>query len=183
MVEKILFWFEKSAGIRFMNLRYFNAAGAALDGSNGEDHRPETHIIPLAMKVALGKEPSFKLYGTDYQTKDGTCVRDYIHVLDLAEAHGLALKALLAGAESNYYNLGTGEGFSNQEVLDTIKKVTGVDLKVEVAPRREGDAGTLYADNQKIKKELGFSPKYSDLETIVETAWKWHRKHPKGFSR
>lgn len=182
MVERILPWYEKRYGIRYMNLRYFNAAGASLDGFNGEDHTPETHIIPLAIRAIL-KNETFKLFGEDYPTKDGTGVRDYIHVLDLAESHVLALESLLSGKESNYYNLGTGRGYSNKEVLDMVKKVSGKEFKVEVEQRREGDAAELYADNSKIKKELNWEPKYSDLETIVKTAWEWHSKHPQGFKK
>lgn len=181
-VERILPWYEARFGIKYMNLRYFNAAGASLDGSNGEDHRPETHIIPLAMRAVLKKE-SFKLFGDDYSTEDGTGVRDYIHVLDLAESHILALESLMRVGKSNYFNLGVGKGYSNKEVLDMVKKVTGQDFEIEVAPRRKGDASQLYADNSKIKQELGFEPKYSDLETIVKTAWEWHKNHPNGFEK
>lgn len=182
-VERILPWYEKRYAVKYMNLRYFNASGASLDATNGEDHHPETHIIPLAIRVALGNEDSFKLFGDDYPTKDGTSVRDYIHVLDLAQSHILALEALQNGASSNYYNLGTGHGYSNKEVLDMVKKITGVDFKVEVASRRAGDASELYADNSKIKRELNWEPKYSDLETIVKTAWEWHKSHPDGFNK
>lgn len=176
MVEKILFWFNKLNGLNYTCLRYFNASGAALDGSMGENHSPETHIIPKVIEAALsGKE--FILFGTDYKTSDGTCVRDYIHVLDLVEAHILALEKLLKDGGGYVYNVGTGKGHTNKEVVDMIKKVSGKGFPIKEADRRTGDADTLVADPTKIKKELGFEPKYSDLETIVKTAWNWHVKH------
>lgn len=175
MVEKILHWFDKAYGLRSISLRYFNAAGATLDGKLGEDHIPETHLIPNLIKTALGRKKEFVLHGDDYDTPDGTCIRDYIHVLDLADSHILALDALEKGEKSTIYNIGTGKGYSNKEVIEMVKKVTGVDFKVEVGPRRPGDADELVADPSKIKKELGFRPKYSDLETIVKTAWQWHK--------
>lgn len=175
IVEKFLSWYNKLFGFNFVSLRYFNAAGAALDGSMGEAHRQETHIIPLAMKAVLNKS-EFNLYGTDYKTDDGTCVRDYIHVLDLVEAHVLALDKLAEKGGAFFYNVGTGKGYSNKEVLDMIKKVTNMDLKIKLMGRRPGDADILIADSKKIKEELGFSPKYSDLETIVKSAWMWHKK-------
>lgn len=175
MVERMLSWYNKLFKLSFVSLRYFNAAGASLDGSMGENHNNETHIIPLAVKAALqGSE--FNLYGTDYETKDGTCVRDYIHVLDLIEAHLLALDKLKREDGAFFYNVGTGNGFSNREVLDMIKNVSKIDLKIKSKDRRPGDAKILIADPQKAKNELGFSPQYSDLETIVKTAWKWHSK-------
>jgi UDP-glucose 4-epimerase len=175
MVEKIMLWYQKTHGLNCAALRYFNAAGAALDGTLGEAHNPETHIIPNIMKAILNNE-SFKLFGTDYNTKDGTCVRDYIHVLDLVEAHLLALEKLQKDKGLFVYNIGTGNGHSNREVVEAVKKVSGVTLQVEESARRPGDADTLIADSSKIKQELGFSPKYSDLETIVKTAWQWHSK-------
>lgn len=175
MVERMLSWYNKLFKLSFVSLRYFNAAGASLDGSMGESHNNETHIIPLAVKAALqGSE--FNLYGTDYETKDGTCVRDYIHVLDLIEAHLLALDKIKRENGAFFYNVGTGNGFSNREVLDMIKNVSKIDLKIKNKDRRPGDAKILIADPQKAKNELGFSPQYSDLETIVKTAWKWHSK-------
>jgi UDP-glucose 4-epimerase len=174
LFEQILPWYEKIYGIKHINLRYFNAAGASLDGKLGEDHNPETHIIPIAIQTALGKNQSFKLFGTDYDTPDGTCIRDYIHVVDLATAHIQALELITQSQNSNYYNLGTGNGHSNREVIDMVKKISGIDFKVEEVPRRPGDPAAIFADNQKAKKELGFDPKYSDLETIVKTAWEWH---------
>ena len=178
MVERMLSWYNKSFGLNFVSLRYFNAAGAALDGSMGEAHKDETHIIPLAIRATLsGSE--FNLYGTDYETEDGTCVRDYVHVLDLVEAHVLALDKLKKESGAFFYNVGTGKGFSNREVLNMIKNVSRLDLKIINKNRRPGDAQILIADPQKAKNELGFSPKYSDLETIVKTAWKWHSKSEK----
>lgn len=180
MVEQMLDWYDKIFGLRSISLRYFNAAGATLDGQFGEDHKDETHIIPLAIKAILTKVP-FTLYGTDYQTKDGSCIRDYVHVVDLCDAHLLALDALLKGHKTDIFNVGPGIGFSNKEVIKTVKKVSGIDFKVEVGERRPGDADELIADPSKIKKELGWQPKYSDLQTIVKTAWAWHKNHPKGY--
>jgi UDP-glucose 4-epimerase len=173
MVEKIMAWYQKTRGLNCAALRYFNAAGAALDGSMGEAHNPETHIIPNIIKAIINEE-SFKLFGTDYKTTDGTCVRDYIHVLDLVDAHLLTLEKLQKDKGMFTYNIGTGNGHSNREVVEMVKTVSGVNLHVEESPRRPGDADTLIADSSKIRQELGFSPKYSDLETIIKTAWAWH---------
>lgn len=164
---------RENPSLSFACLRYFNAAGASLDGGMGEAHVPETHIIPLAIKAAL-EDKEFNLYGTDYDTPDGTCIRDYIHVLDLVEAHILALNKLSESIDGYFYNVGTGKGYSNKEVIDTIEKISGKKIKINVSPRRPGDANELVADPEKIKSELGFSPSYSSLETIVESAWKWH---------
>lgn len=164
---------DEDPDISFACLRYFNASGASLDGSMGEAHDPETHIIPLAIKAAKqGKD--FKLFGTDYDTPDGTCVRDYIHVLDLVEAHLLALKNITEEKDGYFYNVGTGAGVSNKEVVEMVKKVSGLNLNIVEAERRAGDADKLIADATKIAEELGFSPKHSDLLTIVKSAWKWH---------
>ena len=172
---------EKNANLSFAALRYFNAAGAALDGSNGENHDPETHIIPLAMRALLtGSE--FSLYGTDYDTPDRTCIRDYIHVLDLAETHTLTLGRLIDGARSDFYNAGVSKGYSNKEVIDIVRKVTGLDLKVKYGPRREGDAAILYAATDKIKTDFGWEPKYG-LKEIIGTAYLWHSKHPEGYKK
>jgi UDP-glucose 4-epimerase len=176
MVERILLWYAKTKGLSSVVLRYFNAAGAALDGSRGEAHEPETHIIPNIMKAVL-QNKSFTLFGDDYKTPDGTCVRDYIHVLDLAEAHMLALQKLQKEPGFYTYNVGTGNGYSNQEVIDMVKKITGKEFNVEIAARRPGDADTLVADVSCIKKDLQFAPKHSDLETIVTSVWKWHSKN------
>jgi UDP-glucose 4-epimerase len=168
-------WYQKIHGLNSVALRYFNASGASLDGTLGENHNPESHIIPnIANSILRGE--SFKLFGSDYNTKDGTCVRDYIHVLDLVEAHILAINKLLKDKGMFIYNVGTGNGYSNKEVVEMVKKVSGKDLKTEMLARRPGDADTLIADASKIKTELGFDPKYSDLETIVKTAWEWHKK-------
>lgn len=176
MVEKILFWYQKIHGLNFIVLRYFNACGAALDGSMGEAHDPETHLIPCAMKAALTNS-AFTLYGSDYATPDGTCVRDYIHVLDLVDAHVKALHKLQDSTGGFYYNVGTGKGFSNKEVVDVIKKVSGVDFEVTIGQRRPGDANELVADASRIMNELQFKSQYSDLETIVRSAWQWHKKN------
>ena len=166
---------EKDDSVNFSILRYFNACGAALDGSLGENHDPETHIIPLAIRAAKNNS-EFKLYGTDYDTSDGTCIRDYIHVIDLVESHILALDKILSSGGGFCYNVGTGEGFTNREVISMVKKISGVDFPVTEVGRREGDSTELVADVGKVKSELGFEPKYSDLQTIVESAWKWHSK-------
>ncbi len=179
MFEKILSWYDKIFGIKHINLRYFNAAGASLDGALGENHNSETHIIPLAIETALKQRPYFKLYGVDYETKDGTCIRDYIHVEDLATAHILSLKKLQKSNISDSFNLGTGMGYSNIEVLEMIKKVSSVDFSIRKEPRRFGDPAIIYADNKKAEKELGFIPKHSDLETIVSSAWEWHKRNSK----
>ncbi len=176
MVENILKWYQKIHGVQFAALRYFNASGASLDGSMGENHTPETHIIPSAISATLNNKP-FNLYGSDYNTSDGTCIRDYIHVLDLVESHVLALKKLEHENGALYYNVGTGKGYSNKEVLEMIKKVSGVDFQINNVERRLGDADILVADVNKITSELNFSPKYSDLETIVKSAWEWHKKN------
>jgi UDP-glucose 4-epimerase len=179
MIERILYWYEKAYGIRNIAIRYFNAAGASLDGSIGEDHPQESHLIPILIKKALaGKEA--QIFGEDYDTPDGTCVRDYIHVLDLASAHILAIKALIEGRESNSYNAGSGKGYSNKEIVNMIRQVSGLDLKTNFADRRAGDAATLYASIEKIEKDLGWKPKYS-LKEIIETAYSWHKNNPEGY--
>lgn len=176
MFENILAWYDKIFNIKHINLRYFNAAGAALDGSLGESHDPETHIIPIAIQTALGKLEKFVLFGDDYPTRDGTCIRDYIHVEDLAAVHIQALNKLANDNQSNSYNIGTGNGYTNKEVVDMVKKISGKDFLVEISKRRPGDPSEIFADNKKAKAELGFDPKYSDIETIVKTAWEWHSK-------
>jgi len=175
-VEEMLESFQKEEGLNFVSLRYFNAAGAAFDASLGESHEPETHIIPLAIKSAI-EEKEFSLFGTDYNTPDGTCIRDYIHVIDLVEAHVLALNHLERNNGGFFYNVGTGKGYSNKEVLEMVKKISGKDLKVKVMDPRPGDPEILIADPRKIQKDLRFKPRYSDLETIVKTAWWWHRNN------
>lgn len=175
-VEEILK--SRTNELSFVSLRYFNAAGATLNGELGENHEPETHIIPLAIKSAINNS-DFTLYGNDYNTKDGTCVRDYIHVVDLVDSHVLAIDKLSKDRGGFFYNVGTGRGYTNREVLDSIEKVSGKKLKVKVEDRRPGDAEALIADSTRIKEDLGFVPKYSDLETIVKTAWIWHTKNSK----
>jgi len=167
-------------GIKSVILRYFNAAGASLDGSMGEDHNPESHLIPLIIFAALGKRDKICIYGDDYDTKDGTGVRDYVHVEDLAVAHIKALEKFGGDFKSDTYNVGVGEGYSVKEVIDTVKDVSGIDFKVEIEPRRPGDWAVSYADSSKIQKELGWKPKYG-LKEIVETAYQWHKSHPEGY--
>ncbi len=181
MVERILNWYDRIHGLRSIAIRYFNAAGATLDGTKGEAHQPESHLIPNVIRSALGNK-EFRLFGDDYPTEDGTCVRDYIHVLDLAEVHIQALRALEEGHKSDVYNAGTGKGHSNLEVIRVIKEVSGRDFKVLTEPRRPGDANELVADSSKFAKEFGFKPKYSDLKTIVESAYKWHSLNPQGYA-
>ncbi len=175
MVEKLMVWYQKTHGLNSVALRYFNASGASLDGSLGEQHNPETHLIPNIIRAILKRE-SFKLFGTNYETKDGTCVRDYIHVLDLVDAHILAIEKINKDKGMLIYNVGTGNGYSNKEVMEMVKKVSGQKVNVLESPRRPGDADELVADASRIKQELGFIPKYSDLETIIKTAWTWHNK-------
>jgi UDP-glucose-4-epimerase GalE len=164
----------------FAALRYFNASGAHVDGSIGEDHDPETHLIPLVVYAAMGRRPHIEVFGTDYPTPDGTCVRDYIHVDDLAEAHLLALEKLQPGQQMRY-NLGIGRGYSVREVIQAVEEVTGKKVPVKEGPRRAGDPPVLIASSEKIQKELGWNPHYTDLRRIVETAWNWHSKNPKGY--
>lgn len=175
MVEKILHWYFVSKGIGYCILRYFNAAGGALDGSLGESHDPETHLIPNAIMAALGNS-EFNLFGDDYPTPDGSAVRDYIHVSDLIEAHIQTLNKLNEKNAEYIYNVGTGKGVSNKEVISKVKEVSGVNFPVVVKPRREGDVAETIADPTKIKEELGFVPKYSDLDFIIKSAWSWHSK-------
>lgn len=179
--EGMLRFYEEAYGLRFISLRYFNAAGADPEGKIGEDHRPETHLIPIVLQTALGQRDHLQLFGTDYPTPDGTCVRDYIHVVDLSQAHLLALNALAAGKASSIYNLGNGQGYSNQEVIETARRVTGEEIKVTAGPRRPGDPAVLVASAEKIRAELGWHPRYPALEEIIETAWWWHQHHPNGY--
>lgn len=176
-VEKLLKWADNAGYINYIALRYFNAAGAYEDGSIGEQHSPETHLIPIILEVALKKRNKVAIFGDDYKTKDGTCVRDYIHVMDLAEAHLLALDKLELTGESGVYNLGNDEGFTVKEVLETAKKVTKTDISVEISDRRSGDPDILISSSEKAKKELGWKPKYNSLEKIIEDAWRWHKNN------
>lgn len=180
-VEKALKWAEQAYGIKYVSLRYFNAAGAHISGAIGEDHRPETHLIPIVLKAALGQRDAVQIFGEDYDTPDGSCVRDYIHVTDLASAHLLALQSLRAGNGSNIYNLGNGKGFSVKEVIQAAREVTGVNIKAIRGQRRLGDPAVLVASSEKIRRELNWEPKYGDLLKIVETAWHWHKNHPNGY--
>jgi UDP-glucose 4-epimerase len=174
MIEKILRDFDAAYGIKHVNLRYFNAAGADPDAEIGERHDPETHLIPLVLDVAAGKRDDIKVFGTDYNTPDGTCVRDYIHVSDLAEAHILVLEYLLGGGSSDSFNLGNGEGYSVKEVIETAREVTGKDISAVNTDRRPGDPPKLIGNADKIKKALGWKPKYAELKKIIKTAWNWH---------
>jgi UDP-glucose 4-epimerase len=173
--EKILRWYDEIHGFKFVSLRYFNAAGAT--ENFGEDHRPETHLIPTVLKVALGQSPNLEIYGSDYETPDGTCIRDYIHIVDLAHAHILALGA----AASGFYNLGTGGGSSVREVIAACRKITGRKIEVIEKPRRPGDPPRLIASSENIKKELGWQPQFQSLDAIIESAWAWHQKFPSGY--
>jgi UDP-glucose 4-epimerase len=175
MFENVLRWYNAIHGLKFVSLRYFNAAGAS--ARFGEHHRVETHLIPNVLKVALGEKPQVEIYGTDYETPDGTCIRDYIHILDLARAHILALDS----KKSEFYNLGTGGGSSVREVIEAGRKITGHEIPVVEKPRRPGDPPRLIASSQKIKKELGWNPQFQSLEAIIESAWKWHQKFPNGY--
>lgn len=176
MVERILADCDPAYGLKSVAFRYFNASGAESNGLLGEDHNPETHLIPLALLTALGKRESLSIFGTDYDTPDGTAVRDYIHVCDLADAHVLGLEYLLAGGESNVFNLGNGNGFSVREVIETARQVTGREIRAIESPRRAGDAPILIGSSDKAKKILGWNPQYADLTTIVRHAWQWHQK-------
>lgn len=173
-MERAIRWYGVAYGLRGVALRYFNAAGADLNGELGEEHDPETHLIPLVIKAALGQRPDVEIYGTDYPTRDGTAIRDYIHIVDLAEAHVRALEYLVAGGESTELNLGTGQGHSVREVVQGVGKLCGGRVPAKDAPRRAGDPAVLVADPTKAKQLLGWYPKYSDLDTIIQTAWKWH---------
>jgi len=183
VIEGILADFSMAYGLNYVSLRYFNAAGALVGGQIGEDHSPESHLIPLLLQTALGKRPSISIYGTDYNTKDGTCIRDYIHVADLADAHVLALGHLAEGGSSRVYNLGSENGFSVREVIEETKRITGIDFKVEETERRSGDPGVLVASAGKIRSELGWQPTRSDLATIISSAWQWHQSHPEGYDK
>jgi UDP-glucose-4-epimerase GalE len=183
MVERILKDFHDAYGLKSVSLRYFNAAGADPDCEIGEDHRPETHIIPLILKTALGQRERFQIYGGDYPTNDGTCVRDYIHIDDLAQAHFLALEILLNGKDvGEAYNLGNGEGYSNKEVAETAMAVTGRNIDFEIVSRRAGDPAVLIGSGARATNDLGWKSRFPDLKSIIETAWNWHKKHPGGYS-
>lgn len=178
--EKMLADYAAAYPLGFTALRYFNASGAAPDGTIGEDHAPETHLIPLVLQVALGQRPHIEIFGTDYPTPDGTCIRDYIHVDDLAEAHLLALEKIQPH-QGNFYNVGIGRGYSVREVIQVAEEVTGKTIAVKEGPRRAGDPPSLVAGSDKIRRELGWQPKYTQLRAIIESAWNWHKAHPKGY--
>lgn len=180
MSERLLMWMDKIYGMKSCCLRYFNACGAHPQGHIGEDHHPESHLIPLVLQVAQGKREFISVFGNDYPTADGTCIRDYVHVMDLASAHLLALVALSDG-KSRAYNLGSGTGYSVLEVIEAARKVTGHPIPAEFVPRRAGDLPVLVADSTRIKTELGWEPEYDDLPTIIQTAWNWHKNHPDGY--
>jgi UDP-glucose 4-epimerase len=177
VVERLLRWYDSQCGLRYVSLRYFNAAGAT--EKLGEDHRPETHLIPLVLEVALGKRGALEIYGADYPTPDGTCIRDYVHVADLAQAHFLALERCQKG--SAVYNVGNGQGFSNREVIETARRVTGHPIPAREAPRRPGDPAVLVAGADRARQELGWEPRFPGLAEIVESAWRWHQAHPNGY--
>ena len=181
IMEKMMKWVSLANGIRYVSLRYFNAAGAIEDGSIGEDHSPETHLIPLILQVPLGKRDHITVFGEDYPTPDGTCLRDYIHVLDLADAHVLAIDYLRRGGESNIFNLGNGQGFSVKEMIEAAREATGLDIKVEIGERRAGAPAQLIASSEKARKVLGWQPKFTDVKAVIGTAWKWHQQHPEGY--
>ena len=181
MIEDMLHDYSSIYGSTYVALRYFNAAGADESGEIGEDHSPETHLIPLVLETALGKRSHITVFGTDYDTIDGTCIRDYIHVTDLASAHVLAMNYLVGGGESRVFNLGSGNGFSVKDIIDTAKNVTGINIPVEYGERRNGDPSTLIASSDCIKDILGWNPKHSELSQIISDAWRWHRLHPNGY--
>jgi UDP-glucose 4-epimerase len=177
ILERMLHWLDRVHGLRYAALRYFNAAGASAE--RGEDHSPEYHLIPLVLGVALGRRDKVIVFGDDYPTRDGTCVRDYIHVIDLAQAHILALHALDRG--SRVYNLGNGQGFTVKEVIDTAREITGHPIPAEIGPRRPGDPAVLIASSERIRRELGWNPEYPNLRDIIGSAWRWHQSHPNGY--
>lgn len=182
-MEKMFKWVGKAHGLRFVSLRYFNAAGAHVSGEIGEAHNPESHLIPLILQVPNGKRDHISIFGTDYDTKDGSCVRDYIHVTDLAQAHILAVQYLMDGGKSDIFNLGNGVGFTVKEVIETARKVTGLPIKAVCEVRRAGDPDVLIASSEKARKVLGWKPQFADLEIIIATAWKWHSTHPDGYKK
>ncbi|MFC1815075.1 UDP-glucose 4-epimerase GalE [Thermodesulfobacteriota bacterium] len=181
MVEQILEDFSSAYGLRYISLRYFNAAGADPEGEIGEDHRPETHLIPLTLQTALGQRKAIEIFGDDYETRDGTCIRDYIHIDDLAQAHLLALERLSSGESGAIYNLGNAEGYSVNAVIDLARAITSRSIPAKVVGRRPGDPAVLVGSSEKAIQELGWNPRYMDLRDIIATAWNWHRKQPNGY--
>lgn len=181
-MEKMIRWFDHAHDLKAISLRYFNAAGAHQTGQIGEDHTPESHLIPLVLQTALGQRSHISVFGDDYDTADGTCIRDYIHVSDLAAAHCLAVDKLRAGADSNVYNLGNGTGFSVKQVIDVARAVTGREIPVRMEPRRAGDPAVLIASSERARHDLGWTPQYPQLEDIIASAWQWHEAHPRGYA-
>ena len=179
--EKMMKWVSRANGVRYVSLRYFNAAGALPDGSIGEDHATETHLIPLILQVPTGRRDHITVFGDDYPTPDGTCLRDYIHVVDLADAHVLALEYLRKGGASDIFNLGNGQGFSVKEMIAAAEKATGRSIKVEIGARRAGDPAQLIASSEKARSVLGWKPQFTDVEQVIGTAWRWHEHHPHGY--
>lgn len=182
-MEKMFKWTDRAHGLKYVSLRYFNACGAHKSGEIGEAHSPETHLIPLILQVPLGQREAISVFGDDYDTKDGTCIRDYIHVTDLAQAHILAVKYLLKGNESNIFNLGNGVGFTVNEVIETAREVTKDPIKAVMAERRAGDPAQLIASSDKAKNVLGWKPEHADLKEIIDSAWNWHKNHPNGYGK
>lgn len=182
MMETIMKWADQAYGIKFVPLRYFNVAGDKPDGSIGEDHRPETHLLPIVLQVALGQREKIAIFGNDYDTKDGTNVRDYVHPFDLAQAHLLAVEYLRQGNDSSAFNLGSSTGFSNLEIVEAARRVTGKDIPLEIAARRPGDPDSLIAESAKAREVLGWQPQFDHIDKIIETAWAWHSSHPNGYS-
>lgn len=182
-MEKMFKWTEKAHGLHYVSLRYFNACGAHKSGEIGEAHNPESHLIPLILQVPNKQREAISVFGDDYDTKDGTCVRDYIHVTDLAQAHILAVEYLMKGNDSSIFNLGNGIGFTVQEVIEAARKVTGDPINVVMSPRRAGDPAQLIASSEKARTILGWKPEHADLEEIIETAWIWHKNHPNGYAK
>ena len=181
-MEKMFKWTDRAHGLKYVSLRYFNACGAHVSGKIGEAHSPETHLIPLILQVPLGQREDISIFGDDYDTSDGTCIRDYIHVTDLAQAHILAVDYLMKGNESNIFNLGNGVGFTVKEVIDTARKVTGHEIPARIAERRAGDPARLIASSDKARQVLLWKPEHADLEEIISTAWNWHKNHPNGYN-
>lgn len=181
-MEKMFKWTDRAHGLKYVSLRYFNACGAHVSGKIGEAHSPETHLIPLIIQVPLGQREYISIFGDDYDTSDGTCIRDYIHVTDLAQAHILAVDYLMKGNESNIFNLGNGVGFTVKEVIDTARKVTGHEIPAKIAERRAGDPARLIASSDKARQVLLWKPEHADLEEIISTAWNWHKNHPNGYN-
>lgn len=181
VMERMMSWFDKVHSIRYVALRYFNAAGAHASGKIGEDHRPESHLVPLVLQAALGQRPHISVFGDDYPTEDGSCVRDYVHVSDLADAHVKAVEYLAGGGESNVFNLGSGNGFSVKQVIETAKQVTGRDIPVVIELRRSGDPAVLVASSDKARSVLGWTPTRDRLEDIIASAWQWHESKPQGY--